>query len=74
MKTARRRRWKIVLKILEDALDDLKAEFEKMMGDDGEEGDMDMDAGEEEPDGHGHGFEDDEEVDEASEEEAMKLR
>jgi hypothetical protein len=39
---------------LEDALDELKAEFDKIMGDDDEEGDMDMDMdmevdGEEEP-------------------------
>ena len=50
---------------LEDALDDLKAEFEKMMGDEGE-GD---EAGEEEPE-EAFAFEaTDEEVDEASDEE-----
>ena len=56
---------------LEDALDDLKAEFEKMMaGDDADdEGDMDMDA-EEEPEEESFAFEaSDEEVEEAADEE-----
>jgi hypothetical protein len=56
---------------LEDALDDLKAEFEKMMaGDEGDdEGDMDMDA-EEEPEEESFAFEaSDEEVEEAADEE-----
>ena len=57
---------------LEDALDALKAEFEKMMGDEGdmddEEGDMDDE--EEEPEEESFAFEaDDEEVDEATDEE-----
>jgi hypothetical protein len=54
---------------LEDALDDLKAEFEKMMGDEGEEGDDDEE-GEEAPEEEAFAFEaTDEEVDEASDEE-----
>ena len=54
---------------LEDALDDLKAEFEKMMGDEGEEGDDDEE-GEEAPEEEAFAFEaTDEEVDEASAEE-----
>ena len=54
---------------LEDALDDLKAEFEKMMGDEGEEGDDDEE-GEEAPEEEAYAFEaTDEEVDEASDEE-----
>ena len=60
---------------LEVALDDLKAEFEKMMGDEdedaGDEGDMDMDAdGDDEAEEESVAFEaTDEEVDEASDEE-----
>ncbi len=55
---------------LEDALDDLKAEFEKMMGDEeGDEGD-DEEEGDEEPEEEAFAFEaSDEEVDEASDEE-----
>jgi hypothetical protein len=54
---------------LEDALDDLKAEFEKMMGDEGGDDDMD-DMGDEEPEEEAFAFEaTDEEVDEASDEE-----
>jgi hypothetical protein len=64
---------------LEVALDDLKAEFEKMMGDDNDdegeedEGDMDMDPdadAEEEPEEESYNFEaSDEEVEEAADEE-----
>jgi hypothetical protein len=64
---------------LEDALDELKAEFEKMMaGEEGEEGADDMDMGDEEegeddmeePEEESYAFEaDDEEVDEAADEE-----
>ena len=58
---------------LEDALDDLKAEFEKMMAGDDEGDDMDDmddDEGEEEPEEESFAFEaSDEEVDEASDEE-----
>jgi len=66
---------------LEDALDELKAEFEKMMGGEGEEDDMDMgdeegdmdigdEEGEEEPEEESYEFEaTDEEVDEADDEE-----
>ena len=58
---------------LEVALDDLKAEFEKMMGDDdnSDEGDMDMDAdGDDEAEEESVAFEaTDEEVDESSDEE-----
>ena len=58
---------------LEDALDDLKAEFEKMMSDDDEGGDDDMDMDDEgEDDAEEESFEleaTDEEVDEASDEE-----
>ena len=60
---------------LEDALEDLKAEFEKMMADGGDddmgddEGDMDM-GGDEEKEEEAFAFEsDDEEVDEATDEE-----
>jgi hypothetical protein len=58
---------------LEDALDELKAEFEKMMGDDEGEGeddmDMDMDGDDEEAEEESFAFEaTDEEVDESEEE------
>ena len=69
---------------LEDALDDLKAEFEKMMGDDeggDEEDDMDMDIGDEEEDdededeNEAYAFEsDDEEVEESDDEEVEETR
>ena len=58
---------------LEDALDDLKAEFEKMMAGDDDMGDEepgDEEPGDEEPEEEGYAFEaSDEEVDEASDEE-----
>ena len=57
---------------LEDALDDLKAEFEKMMGDEepgDEEPDMDDEEGDDDQEDEAFAFEADEEVEEAADEE-----